>query len=120
MYVLPFGPRRALVEYTLFSPQPLPRAEYEAPILGYLNQTLGLATGQYRVVAEEGFFVVDQVELEQRGCRVDTDFYGGLLDQAKRTQLGHGIHDGKRVTAHDLGCALTEGRVVSSVFDGDR
>lgn len=53
VYVLPFGPRRALVEYTLFSGQLLPKADYEAHIVDYLQHTLGLAAGQYRVVAEE-------------------------------------------------------------------
>ena len=53
MYVLPFGPRRALVEYTLFSAQRLPQAEYEAQVLDYLHTTLGLAAGQYRVVEKE-------------------------------------------------------------------
>ena len=53
IYVLPFGPRRALVEYTLFSETPLPKAEYESHITDYLLHTLGLATGQYRVVAKE-------------------------------------------------------------------
>lgn len=53
MYVLPFGSRRALVEYTLFSSQPLPKAEYEAHITDYLHTTLGLTSKQYRVLAEE-------------------------------------------------------------------
>lgn len=53
VYVLPFGPRRALVEYTLFSETPLPRAEYENHIAEYLQHTLGLKPAQYRVVAEE-------------------------------------------------------------------
>ncbi|RZK21531.1 MAG: lycopene cyclase [Hymenobacter sp.] len=53
MYVLPFGPRRALVEYTLFSAERLERAAYEQPIADYLRTTLGLATGEYRVVEEE-------------------------------------------------------------------
>ena len=53
MYVLPFTPRRALVEYTLFSAQVLPQAEYEAHILDYLHHNLGLSAGQYRRVADE-------------------------------------------------------------------
>jgi lycopene beta-cyclase len=53
MYVLPFSPRRALVEYTLFSAQPLEKAEYEQHILDYLHNSLGLADGQYQVAAEE-------------------------------------------------------------------
>ena len=53
MYVLPFGPRRALVEYTLFSPQPLAKAEYEAHIADYVQNTLGLAPGDYRIANTE-------------------------------------------------------------------
>jgi lycopene beta-cyclase len=53
IYVLPFSARRALVEYTLFSPTPLAKAEYEAQIVEYIQHTLGLATDQYQVVAEE-------------------------------------------------------------------
>ncbi|GAB3878638.1 lycopene cyclase family protein [Hymenobacter segetis] len=51
IYVLPFEPRKALVEYTLFSEIVLPKAEYEAAIREYLSNTLGLKT--YRIVAEE-------------------------------------------------------------------
>ncbi len=52
VYALPFTPRRALVEFTVFSEQVLPKAEYEAELRAYLAGQLG---GQpYRVVAEEG------------------------------------------------------------------
>ncbi|WP_345113057.1 lycopene cyclase family protein [Hymenobacter algoricola] len=51
MYVLPFTPRRALVEYTLFSAAVLPKAAYEAAMRDYLTTTLGLKS--YRVTAEE-------------------------------------------------------------------
>jgi lycopene beta-cyclase len=53
IYVLPFSARRALVEYTLFSPTPLAKAEYEIQIVDYIQHTLGLAKGQYQIVAEE-------------------------------------------------------------------
>ena len=51
IYVLPFSPRKALVEYTLFSATPLAKTEYEAAIREYLHHTLGLKT--YRITAEE-------------------------------------------------------------------
>jgi hypothetical protein len=35
------------------------------------------------VEAEEGFLVVEDVELEQRGEVVDADLHGGLLHQAQ-------------------------------------
>jgi lycopene beta-cyclase len=53
IYVLPFGPRRALVEYTLFSAQVLEKAEYETHIVDYLQNTLALTSSQYRITAEE-------------------------------------------------------------------
>ena len=51
IYVLPFTPRKALVEYTLFSATPLPKAEYEAAIRAYLATTLGVK--HYRITSEE-------------------------------------------------------------------
>jgi lycopene beta-cyclase len=51
MYVLPFSPRKALVEYTLFSDKPLPKSEYEAELRAWLAARLGPAS--YQVVAEE-------------------------------------------------------------------
>lgn len=51
MYVLPFSPRKALVEYTLFSAKTLPKAEYEAEIRRYLHEQLGV--GKFRIEAEE-------------------------------------------------------------------
>ncbi|MBD2769272.1 Lycopene cyclase [Hymenobacter sp. BT664] len=51
MYVLPFTARKALVEYTLFSTRPLPKADYEVAIRHYLSTTLGIK--HYHVVAEE-------------------------------------------------------------------
>ncbi len=53
MYVLPFGPRRALVEYTLFSATMLEKGEYEAHILDYLQGALKLTPADYRITATE-------------------------------------------------------------------
>ncbi|MGD0611779.1 MAG: lycopene cyclase family protein [Anaerolineales bacterium] len=50
-YILPFSERRALVEYTLFSPQVLPAAAYEVALQAYLVDTLGAA--DYRLLSEE-------------------------------------------------------------------
>ncbi|GAA3998576.1 lycopene cyclase family protein [Hymenobacter fastidiosus] len=52
VYSLPLSPRRALVEFTVFSPESLPKAEYEAALHDYLARRL---PGQpYRILAEEG------------------------------------------------------------------
>ena len=50
-YVLPFSPRRALVEYTLFSADLLSEAEYETGLKDYITDVLGLST--YTIIAEE-------------------------------------------------------------------
>ncbi|MBO0356824.1 lycopene cyclase [Hymenobacter sp. BT186] len=50
MYVLPFSERRALVEYTLFSAEVLPKAEYEQAMRDYLA---GLGVTDFRIEAEE-------------------------------------------------------------------
>ncbi|WP_165903845.1 lycopene cyclase family protein [Hymenobacter gummosus] len=51
VYVLPFGPRRALVEYTLFSGTLLAPEQYEVALREYLHELL---SGQpYRVVETE-------------------------------------------------------------------
>jgi lycopene beta-cyclase len=51
VYVLPFGPRRALVEYTLFSAELLEREEYEAALREYLARELN--GRPYRIVETE-------------------------------------------------------------------
>lgn len=51
IYVLPFSPRQALVEYTIFSANLLPTLEYEAALKDYLGGVLGLSG--YRVLSEE-------------------------------------------------------------------
>ncbi|GGG44715.1 lycopene cyclase family protein [Hymenobacter glacieicola] len=51
IYVLPFSSRRALVEYTLFSTEVLPKEAYETEIRQYLTQHLGVR--EFQVKAEE-------------------------------------------------------------------
>jgi lycopene beta-cyclase len=50
-YVLPFTPRRALVEYTIFSANLLTGPEYEAGLKDYLANGLGIS--EYHITGEE-------------------------------------------------------------------
>lgn len=50
-YVLPLGRRRALVEYTEFSPDLLDEAGYEAALTGYLREIRGV--GEWEVTGTE-------------------------------------------------------------------
>ncbi len=52
-YILPHTPRRALVEFTLFSARLLPPEEYVAELRRYLRAAHGLAPTDYRIVGEE-------------------------------------------------------------------
>jgi lycopene beta-cyclase len=51
IYVLPLDERRALVEYTIFSPALLAREEYAPPLQRYIAERLGIA--EYAVEHEE-------------------------------------------------------------------
>lgn len=51
VYVLPFSPRRALVEYTLFSKELLTGEEYDQALQQYISGFLGISS--YRIQKEE-------------------------------------------------------------------
>lgn len=55
VYVMPLSPRRALVEYTLFTPDLLDSAAYDKGLSDYIGTHMGLT--EYRV-AEEEFGVI--------------------------------------------------------------
>ena len=51
VYVLPLSPNRALVEYTLFTSDTLPRQEYDIALGDYIRQFLSLS--EYKIIEEE-------------------------------------------------------------------
>lgn len=65
-YVLPWSPREALVEFTLFSADTLPPEEYDQRIADYIRDVLGIT--DYEVIAEEACIIpmTDQ-PFERRG-----------------------------------------------------
>lgn len=52
-YVLPFGPREALVEYTEFAERAVPEPAYAAALSDYTGRVLGLDHGGFEVVGHE-------------------------------------------------------------------
>ncbi len=62
MYVLPFSSTRALVEATYISPRPLPAAQYEADIRGYLGRR---GVSEYTI----GFREAGQIPMSTRPLR---------------------------------------------------
>lgn len=65
-YVLPWSPREALVEFTLFSPETLPPDEYDQRIADYIHDVLGIT--EYEITADEACIIpmTDQ-PFERRG-----------------------------------------------------
>lgn len=50
-YILPFGEKHAIVEYTLFSADLLPREDYEQALKGYIESQLGVT--RYQIIDQE-------------------------------------------------------------------
>lgn len=72
VYILPFSPRHALVEYTLFSPELLEQQEYDAAIDSYITDFMKLESGSWEVEREE-FGVIpmaDQLYRERESARI--------------------------------------------------
>lgn len=53
VYVLPFDKHRALVEFTVFSPTPLPQGEYQGALKSYLERNYQLRSDQYVIEEKE-------------------------------------------------------------------
>ncbi|MFW5689105.1 MAG: lycopene cyclase family protein [Spirochaetota bacterium] len=70
IYVLPFSPSRALVEYTLFSAEVLEREEYAQAIERYLSDVLEVEPAEYRVIdRESGLIPMTDEPVERREGR---------------------------------------------------
>jgi lycopene beta-cyclase len=69
VYVMPFTDRKALVEYTLFSPSLLAPEDYDAGLKSYLDQFMG--KGEYVILEEEfGIIPMTNYPFRQREGRV--------------------------------------------------
>jgi len=80
MYVLPFSPRKALVEYTLFSATLLERDEYEKALREYFSEVLQIS--DYRIQAVESGVIPmsDQPFRRRAGRRIlNIGTKGGLV-----------------------------------------
>jgi len=107
LYVLPMNEREALVEYTVFSTELLPRHLYDEALGAYLGQTIKV--GPYEIVEEEYgvipmFGVAKPVRRGSRvidigtvGCAVKpTTGYAFLRIQAQSTVLARQLAAGKQ------------------------
>lgn len=80
IYILPFTPRQALVEYTLFSANLLTPAEYEQGLRTYLHEELHLS--DYQITSEEnGLIPMSDHPFTRRGGQriLNIGTKGGLV-----------------------------------------
>lgn len=105
-YVLPTGPREALVEYTEFSPRPLTADGYEAAVRHYADEVLRL--GGLEVLATETGVIpmTDAPIARQSGARV---FRIGAAGGATRPATGYTFAGLQRQT-RAVAAALRHGR----------
>jgi lycopene beta-cyclase len=87
-YVLPSSPRRALVEYTEFSPRRLPDAAYDAALHAYLHRRFGVGPSDYLVdhVEDGAIPMTDAVHARRAGQRT---FRLGTAGGATRASTGY-------------------------------
>lgn len=70
LYVLPFSPNRALIEYTLFSENLLTKGEYEEALNSYIKLNYGLADGDYSIVRrEKGVIPMEDQRYPETYCK---------------------------------------------------
>ncbi|SDM00680.1 lycopene beta-cyclase [Catalinimonas alkaloidigena] len=99
MYVLPFSPRQALVEYTLFSADLLPEAAYDEALHAYLTQVLGVT--EYSILEEEKGIIPmwDHPFARNAGAHVlNLGTRGGLTKPSTGYTFLRAQHDAQRIT----------------------
>lgn len=103
-YLLPFSDHKALVEYTLFSPELLSGEEYESAIRTYLHETLEMAPEEYKITrVEKGTIPMEDRRYPALWCpRVfNTGTIGGLTKPSTGYTFTR-IHKHNRAIVHAL------------------
>ena len=98
-YVLPFTPRRALVEFTLFSADLLPSRAYDEALRHYLHEVLRLT--DFRVVeTEQGAIPMWDHPFERRGGQhvLNLGTRGGATKPSTGYTFRRAQHDAARIT----------------------
>jgi lycopene beta-cyclase len=76
VYVLPYSPRHALIEYTLFSPELLSSQQYDAALDRYLEEFLKLSKGDWKTGREEFGIIPMADQLYQAGESANITYMG--------------------------------------------
>lgn len=106
-YVLPTGPREALVEYTAFSARPLTDEAYDHALRDYTGRVLGLPPDAFQVVGHERGVIPMTDAVLPRACG-DSVFRIGAAGGATRPATGYTFAAAVRQTAA-IGAALARG-----------
>jgi lycopene beta-cyclase len=76
VYVLPYSPRHALVEYTLFSPELLTAQQYDAALDHYIQHFIKLSSGAWKTEREEFGIIPMADQLYQAGESSNITYMG--------------------------------------------
>ncbi len=102
VYVLPLSPNRALVEYTLFTGDTLPRQEYDIALGDYIRQFLSLA--EYKIIEEE-FGIIPMTNINfptHEGRIINVGTAGGQTKASSGYTFNFIQKHAKRITEHLL------------------
>ncbi len=86
-YVLPISERRALIEFTAFSPSTFQREVYEEKNLDYITDNLHLKQNEYKIIREEN----GAIPMETREYKLHTElriFHLGTISGAAKPSTG--------------------------------
>ncbi len=87
-YVLPYSENQALVEYTLFSPELLPKEKYDEAIRTYLSDHLGLEDEDYETERSE-FGVIPMADQIFRAGETGRIHYIGTRSGIPKASTGY-------------------------------
>jgi lycopene beta-cyclase len=100
MYILPFSPRSALVEYTLFSADLLDTSEYEQELQAYIQNVLKVS--EYRIeTVEKGIIPMTDMPFTRRAGRriLNIGTKGGLVKPSTGYSFLRSQHDTAAIVA---------------------
>lgn len=102
VYVLPLSPNKALVEYTLFTGDTLPRQEYDIALGDYIRQFLSIS--EYKIIEEE-FGIIPMTNINfptHEGRIINVGTAGGQTKASSGYTFNFIQKHAKRITEHLL------------------
>ncbi len=102
MYILPFSPNLALVEYTLFSAALLSQSEYRHGLQEYLEKILGIENYEIKEIEQGVIPMTDQIFTRKSGAHIlNIGTKGGRVKPSSGYAFWR-IHEDSKAIVHSL------------------